>query len=679
MRRAFFVSTLLLIGIRPVAAHDEFVVHYGMAGWSSTIVDSSFYGVAATADIQAGVIDEDTGTRSLGHFYNPQLMEAPFFSLGAGTAPDNSQTQWNEAVVEFLLGNYNGVDKAYHRLGRSMHLMQDMSSPPHVHDDAHPPTDPSDFESWGPSVFGGYDFSSVQPIFAAVRTAKGYAEEVANLTYEYSAYDVELDEQAGAQVSTEYSQMFPSLVFIDGGLFGDDRWEVDLVGCFDCVLGDDWWVDEYAKIEDNGGRGGTARIMGTAYIESSAGGTGGGDPVPEIFKGVDNTVAQKTLRELWAENSYPMAIGYGAGMMLDYLTEMMSFSCGNGVLDYGEECDDGGTVAGDCCSAICQFEQAGSICRASTGICDSEETCSGVSGTCPSDSLEPVGAACTDDGDVCTDDECDGLGTCLHTEDETNGAQCVSHVQTKPQQKCILKLNKSAGKVAKAQLRVSYDCIRDATEGLVADAQTCLSADADNRIAKAEAKTNKLFAKKCSGAALPDFGPTDSAIVNSDSQVEMRSLVGDAYGFDLNTAIAAGAGDETVGLCQAGVARSFDKGIKARLKAFQSCKKFGLRAPPSITKATELSLCLGAAILDEKNQVAKAFGRFSRTVDTRCQGVDLDAAFPGLCQGAADSAAFKQCIDNAIDCRYCSMLKGVDGFSADCDQLDDGVQNLSCL
>src|SRR5206468_5095592 len=32
--------------------------------------------------------------------------------------------------------------------------------------------------------------------------------------------------------------------------------------------------------------------------------------------------------------------------------------CGNGFLDPGEQCDDGNTLAGDCCSPTCQFEPA---------------------------------------------------------------------------------------------------------------------------------------------------------------------------------------------------------------------------------------------------------------------------------------------------------------------------------
>ena len=55
--------------------------------------------------------------------------------------------------------------------------------------------------------------------------------------------------------------------------------------------------------------------------------------------------------------------------------------CGNGVTELGEDCDDGNTLAGDCCSPTCTYETAGS--------------------------------ACTDDGDLCTIDRCDGAGICV--------------------------------------------------------------------------------------------------------------------------------------------------------------------------------------------------------------------------------------------------------------------------
>jgi cysteine-rich repeat protein len=88
--------------------------------------------------------------------------------------------------------------------------------------------------------------------------------------------------------------------------------------------------------------------------------------------------------------------------------------CGNGVVTGVEQCDDGNTVGGDCCSPTCTFEaanspcaddsnpctrdvcnatgacthpagNAGASCRAAAGACDQPETCSGTSASCPAD------------------------------------------------------------------------------------------------------------------------------------------------------------------------------------------------------------------------------------------------------------------------------------------------------
>lgn len=101
--------------------------------------------------------------------------------------------------------------------------------------------------------------------------------------------------------------------------------------------------------------------------------------------------------------------------IVDYAAYLVG-SCGNGVTDPGEDCDlaAGNGVAGSCCTAGCGFVTAGSECHAGGGVCDPAETCSGASATCPSDFVEPAGTACTDDADACTDDECNGAGTCEH-------------------------------------------------------------------------------------------------------------------------------------------------------------------------------------------------------------------------------------------------------------------------
>src|SRR5262249_38752556 len=52
-------------------------------------------------------------------------------------------------------------------------------------------------------------------------------------------------------------------------------------------------------------------------------------------------------------------------------------SCGDGILDAGEQCDDGNTLNGDCCSSTCQFEAPGGDCGSAMcgGQCDGAGTC----------------------------------------------------------------------------------------------------------------------------------------------------------------------------------------------------------------------------------------------------------------------------------------------------------------
>ena len=71
----------------------------------------------------------------------------------------------------------------------------------------------------------------------------------------------------------------------------------------------------------------------------------------------------------------------------------MAAVCGDGLIGPGEDCDDGGTADGDCCSSSCLFETAGSNC---------------------------------DDGDICTDsDVCDGAGICAGDPNALCGAPVV--------------------------------------------------------------------------------------------------------------------------------------------------------------------------------------------------------------------------------------------------------------
>ncbi|MFW2389257.1 MAG: DUF4215 domain-containing protein, partial [Polyangiales bacterium] len=111
--------------------------------------------------------------------------------------------------------------------------------------------------------------------------------------------------------------------------------------------------------------------------------------------------------------------------------------CGNGLLERGEACDDGGVLPGDGCSATCFVEEQddGSDCTVggneacASGVCDETETPS----TC--EAADVCGNGVIESGEVCDDgngdagDGCDprcllevDMGPC------TEGAQCGTGV-----------------------------------------------------------------------------------------------------------------------------------------------------------------------------------------------------------------------------------------------------------
>ena len=112
--------------------------------------------------------------------------------------------------------------------------------------------------------------------------------------------------------------------------------------------------------------------------------------------------------------------------------------CGDGDLDPDEACDPG--VSSQCCTPYCTPNgpglfctddgnpctsdvcdgagacahtagNGGTTCRSATGQCDAAETCTGASTECPADLSQPDGTSCSD-GDACTSpDVCTG-GAC---------------------------------------------------------------------------------------------------------------------------------------------------------------------------------------------------------------------------------------------------------------------------
>src|SRR5438874_3756592 len=103
-------------------------------------------------------------------------------------------------------------------------------------------------------------------------------------------------------------------------------------------------------------------------------------------------------------------------------------TCGNGTVETGEDCDLGSALngaAGSCCKNNCNFASSTNTCRAAAGECDLPETCTGSSATCPADGPRKAsGTACTDDGNACTLDQCNGTSTSCQHPAGNGGAVC---------------------------------------------------------------------------------------------------------------------------------------------------------------------------------------------------------------------------------------------------------------
>ena len=254
---------------------------------------------------------------------------------------------------------------------------------------------------------------------------------------------------------------------------------------------------------------------------------------------------------------YPSGAYFETNVANGRLTPLPSpSSCGNGVVNGGEQCDDGNRVNGDCCNAVCQYEPSGSACAAdgnpctddvcngagTCGVantapcddgvfCDGADTCSGgacaahtgspCSGECQATCNEasdtcadPAGTPCGSDGNPCTVDTCTGGGACGHAAGNA-GTICRASAGT-----CDLAETCSGTSAAcPADQRVANGTVCRAAAGACDLAEACNGAvacpadqfAAASTLCRASAGTCDL-AETCTGASVTC--PTDQRVAN---------------------------------------------------------------------------------------------------------------------------------------------------------------------
>jgi ELWxxDGT repeat protein len=87
-----------------------------------------------------------------------------------------------------------------------------------------------------------------------------------------------------------------------------------------------------------------------------------------------------------------------------------SGTCGDGVVDAGEDCDEGiehNGTSGSCCTCACTFAAAGTSCQTGSASCPVTASCSGTAGACPP-SASTCGDGVVDAGEACDEDAANG-------------------------------------------------------------------------------------------------------------------------------------------------------------------------------------------------------------------------------------------------------------------------------
>ena len=331
--------------------------------------------------------------------------------------------------------------------------------------------------------------------------------------------------------------------------------------------------------------------------------------------------------------------------------------CSDGNVSTQDSCDESGT---QCLHAAAPAD--GSACD-DADPCTPTSSCSG--GSC----IGGVALELCGDSLVCGAEQCDDGAT-------ADGDGCSSTcrleiVQDAHQKACLKQVNSAASKVLDAQTRATRTCLGDASRGRIGDPQTCLVSDPLGRIDRVRRNTESARTRFCD--APPDFGNVPVATINDAAVDESIALSADLFG-DLSAATIGRSQDLHAAKCQSLVAAAVESLIAAKHREFLRCKFNGL-LNDTIVSETALTKCLDTVLVDGRGKAFLARRRLNAVLANICNGVDLDAAFPSLCVGAADLG---DCFETHVNCRLCRALNRIDGLSKDCDAFDDGQTNTSC-
>jgi hypothetical protein len=268
--------------------------------------------------------------------------------------------------------------------------------------------------------------------------------------------------------------------------------------------------------------------------------------------------------------------------------------------------------------------------------------------------------------------------------------------QSKEQRKCVTASAADARKVARKQDKAAVACLHDAARGRAdklgpgGTALACVQVEPKGQVQKAIDALVGKEAKRCAGAALPDFSYAPAAEAGAAARSHAISLVHDLFGPDLDPAIRLHAIEPLAARCQEKLLKEaqalFDvlrkrartgteEALKGRKRAVGSDPFAQARSRAEVE--TELIVRVDR---DAKGKIAGAEAKLAAKAAKHCARTEAPVGdlFPGRCAGAADPAALATCLEEVVHGRFWGGQAETAALAIPCDLVDDGTFDQSC-
>jgi len=245
--------------------------------------------------------------------------------------------------------------------------------------------------------------------------------------------------------------------------------------------------------------------------------------------------------------------------------------------------------------------------------------------------------------------------------------------QTDQQGRCVDTIHRGFTRLAKRQAKEVARCLRQAKKGRLTESlDACVHGDPTSKIARTRSQNIARALEVCTDPAL-GFGPRSAASANTAAVKLQSAVLAAMFGAAAREDGATMAADKPTAKCRIAVHAKLEKCERATLQAFRRCTRDGIK-DGTIVDAAGIARCADRAEEAQRCDDGRIERRMARC---RNRGVDLASAFPGCAE--RDPPLASQCLNRRLECQVCLTLDRVGFVDRDCDVLDDGLDDQSCV